>query len=59
MNNVAINVHEHTRRCIVLKHNLMYDTGARLPELDPILTRGALQEVENFLVCDERFLPLL
>lgn len=55
---------------LTLENDLMDDTGARSPELDTILLCCTLQEIENFLVGNDRplqaisqdrldFLPIL
>lgn len=42
--------HEETWSSIIFKDDLVYDPGAGFPKLDAILARGALEEVEDFLV---------
>ena len=45
--------HHAAWECVVLKHHLVNDTCAWLPEADAVLLRYARQEVEHFLVFRE------
>jgi len=45
--------HQHPRSGVVFQDDLVDNSGARLPELDPVLLGRAFQEVEHFLVGDD------
>ena len=51
-----MDTHQHSGSGVIFQHDLVDNSGPRLPELNPVLLSCTLQEVEYLFVGDERVL---
>jgi hypothetical protein len=57
---VAVGADHHAAgKGVLLQHHLVDDACTRLPEADAVLVADALQEVEDLVALQQRFLQIL
>lgn len=51
-----VDVHKHSRRGVILQHDLVNDTRPWPPEFNPVLASSTFEEVKDLFIGNDRFL---